>query len=86
MELHTLILVVYQWTTLTSHVPTLCAPLGEKRSGELSQICAYSPKLMKTDEIVRSLRSTSLTTIKFVHLLLQNILNIARLHCRKSAC
>ena len=66
MELHTLILVAYQWTTLTSHVPTLCAPLGEKQSGKLS---AYSPKLVKTDEIVRSLRSTSLTTVKFVHLL-----------------
>ena len=69
MELHTLILVAYQWTTLTSHVPTLRTPLGEKRSGKLSQICAYSPKLVKTDEIVRSLCSTSLTTVKFVNLL-----------------
>ena len=47
MELHTLILVAYQWTTLTSHVPTLRAPLGEKRSDKLSQICAYSRRLMR---------------------------------------
>ena len=46
-------------------------PPGEKRSGERSRISwAYPPKRWKTNEIARSLflRSTSLTTLKFLYL------------------
>ena len=42
--------------SVISLVPTPCAPPGEKRSGEWSQISwAYSTKRWKTNEIVRSL-------------------------------
>ena len=37
----------------TSLVPSPCAPPGEKRSGEQSQI-SYSPKVVRTNEIARS--------------------------------
>ena len=48
-----------------------CMPPGEKWSGERSRISwAYPPKRWKTNEIARSLflRSTSLTTLKFLYL------------------
>ena len=48
---------------------------GEKQSGEQSHISwAYSPKVVRTNEIARSViitcvRSTSLTTVKILSLL-----------------
>ena len=41
---------------LYTHIPVCVHPPAEKRSGEQSQISwAYSPKLVKTNEIARLL-------------------------------
>ena len=50
-------------------MPSLRMAPGERCSGEQSQIFwAYYRKAVRTNEIMRSvLRSTSLTTVKFVH-------------------
>ena len=45
------------------------APPDKKRSGEQSRISwAYSPKVVMTNEVARSVIITNLTTVKFVHL------------------
>ena len=44
-------------------------PPSEKRSGEQSLVSwAYYPNVLMTNKAARSVISTSLTTVKFVHL------------------
>ena len=70
-----------------------CVPPSEKQSAEQSQIsCAYSQKVVRTNEIARSVID-SLTKIILLNCLYlfwvclpQNTLNVARLHCHQSMC
>ena len=83
---------------LVSLVPHLCVPSGKKRSGEWSQISwAYYPNRVTTNEITRSIiiawhfpynSNICSSPFKYPYLFLagwlQNVLIVARLHCRKS--
>ena len=81
------ILQAMKTESVSSLVPSLRTPPSKKRSGEWSWISLdYSQKVVRTNEIARVVINLPYNKYPYPFRvrLVQNVLKVARLHCRKS--